>query len=531
MGNVVAARCSRTGIEALLEDSGVIALEESRVVGAPGDEEAGLECDKSLPFLKIAPTYATAGGAPYEEKGDHALVAIIDNGIDVLHEAFLDEAGRSRIVGIWDQRARQDGLAHPPAGFTYGTEHTRQDIAKYVSEKAIPPSLDRNVMGHGTHVASIAAGRAAGTFLGGVAPSAAVLVVITGNGDAIGYSTAHVDALQYIARKANELQLPVVVNLSQGMNAGAHDGRSLLEAAFDSFSHGGRDPGRVIVKSAGNERGKNAHASVAIGTAAADSFEWTRKAPPSSRVEREHVEIWYDSANDWRFRLMPPGGPLSLWVDEASPSFETSLEGGAKVQVELVKRHPDNGDDLLRLDITGPNIPSGTWTVELESLNTIGSGVAHAWIERTSDHASAFLNHIQEGMTVTIPGTATNVITVGAVATAFPLKVPPFSSFGPTRTGGPKPDVAAPGVDIKAAAGGTAQGVRAESGTSMAAPHVAGAIALVLSKRAKRGPHVIPSSTQISAALRQKVLKGNGQWTAGVGYGVPDVAALLAAFP
>ena len=50
--------------------------------------------------------------------------------------------------------------------------------------------------------------------------------------------------------------MPVVVNVSQGMNAGAHDGKSMLEVAFDEFSKGGRQRGRVIVKSAGNERHK-----------------------------------------------------------------------------------------------------------------------------------------------------------------------------------------------------------------------------------------------------------------------------------
>ena len=50
--------------------------------------------------------------------------------------------------------------------------------------------------------------------------------------------------------------MPVVVNISQGMNAGAHDGRSALELGFEHFSDGGRMPGRVVVKSAGNERDK-----------------------------------------------------------------------------------------------------------------------------------------------------------------------------------------------------------------------------------------------------------------------------------
>jgi hypothetical protein len=37
------------------------------------------------------------------ESGDQALIAIIDEGIDVFHNAFLDESGNTRIIAIWDQ--------------------------------------------------------------------------------------------------------------------------------------------------------------------------------------------------------------------------------------------------------------------------------------------------------------------------------------------------------------------------------------------------------------------------------------------
>ena len=92
-----------------------------------------------------------------------------------------------------------------------------------------------------------------------------------------------------------------------------------------------------------------------------------------------------------------------------------------------------------------------------------------------------------------------------------------------------KPDVAAPGIEIRAADGGTASSTRKSSGTSMAAPHVAGAIALVLS-RAARSKAELPTSTQIASALRQKTLNYSGVHTPGQGFGVVNVAALLAAF-
>jgi len=168
LGNVLSARCSQEAIEDLLKDPGVVSLEASR--SAAPDQL--VECATSVPFLRATGTYKDPKGEAYEEHGEGAIVAVIDNGIDPLHEAFLDESGKTRILAIWDQRSPNEKTDKSPAGFAYGTEHTAKDIAEYISAKSVPSSLGRNLHGHGTHVASIAAGRAVGNFAGGVAPGA-----------------------------------------------------------------------------------------------------------------------------------------------------------------------------------------------------------------------------------------------------------------------------------------------------------------------------------------------------------------------
>ena len=89
--------------------------------------------------------------------------------------------------------------------------------------------------------------------------------------------------------------MPVVVNISQGMNAGAHDGRSALELGFEHFSDGGRMPGRVVVKSAGNERDRDGHAKVSLLSGAVEILDWQCQPAPFTRPR---FELWWRSANN-----------------------------------------------------------------------------------------------------------------------------------------------------------------------------------------------------------------------------------------
>ena len=515
LGDVVSVTGSSHTVNALIKDPVVIDIEESRPSSRP-------DCERSLPFVRVKETYQAQAG-PFAERGAHALVAIIDDGIDVLHEAFLDSDGRSRIVGIWDQ-TDPDISPDNPAGVGFGHFHTADDIARYLHKQKVPESLSRNGS-HGTHVASIAAGRRCGTFAGGVAPEARLLVVISNADEPTGYSTAHLAALAFIDQQATELVLPVVVNVSQGMNAGAHDGKSPLERTFDGFSDSGQKPGRIVVKSAGNERSRRGHAKLTVPPGGADDLRW--RCPPGP-VREVHLELWWDSANRYRFQFRSPTGDPAPWVDLHQPEAEKYFRGQGEYRLILTRQHTDNGDSLLRIQHRcGRSLRDGEWTLVVEAVKVCRPGDIHAWIERDgAEPLTEFVNHDTEEMTLSIPGTSHDVITVGAVDARYPVRTGAFSSFGPTRDCRDKPDICAPGVQIHAALQGSVNDVVAMDGTSMAAPHVTGAVALALSKAVSDGKN-LPTGPQIKSRLKQNTIFRNAYWDRGQGFGILDVTALL----
>jgi subtilisin family serine protease len=100
------------------------------------------------------------------------------------------------------------------------------------------------------------------------------------------------------------------------------------------------------------------------------------------------------------------------------------------------------------------------------------------------------------------------------------------SSQGPTREGGSKPDIAAPGTDIVAANGfsSPADAWVAMTGTSMASPFVCGTIALMLATRSDLTAAQMIGILQRSA---RPLVGKSFAWANDAGFGLIDPEACI----
>ena len=539
VGNIGSVSATPKGVEAMSGDAMVLSVDASR--------EAGVE-DVSVSVPHVRGTAAhTRPSLP--EKGSDAIVGVIDTGIDILHEAFNDENGDSRIIGVWLQR--DDTGPSPksvdPAAFTqdYGTLYLAEDIARFRQQHkdhgtAPPRGLRDELSGHGTHVASIAAGRAFADIGNGMAPDAGILVVSAHNSSdpdnpseprSIGYSSSHVDALAFLKRaslggtRVSDPARPIAINVSLGMNAGAHDGQTTLEAAFDGITGGGRDPGIVIVKSAGNERNHGGHASAQAAVGAVVEIEWQTN---DNARRRDYLEAWFEPGDDISFKLVSPLGDEIGPVDFSQPDASVEANGN-HFRLSVSEGHSDNGHNRLAISVEkrSQNIQAGDWKLEMVGRQMFSrDGIVHVWAERVRQRSIRFL-HPDRKMTLSVPGTANSVITVGACNSEFPMRLLDMSSLGLTRDGRPKPELCAPGEMIAAAraADQTNAAVR-KSGTSMAAPHVTGALALVFSARAKAGGRQA-NAVQLLHQLKLTAQNFSPIHNPGFGNGILDAEKLL----
>lgn len=490
-GDVLTGDIHLKSLESLDDLEGVIFVEAPRPIRS--------ELDASLP----ASNAQVVHNCPPGRRGAGVVIGIIDTGIDWRHECFRDGSGNTRIISMWDQHLTPVyGQESSPDHFGYGVEYGQAQINEALSaETALIRSGD-HPNGHGTHVAGIAAGNSVPYT--GVAPEAEIIVVanLTSDERSLGDSARTLDAVSYIFDVAAMLGKPAVINLSQGDNFGPHDGTSMLEIGIDNLLEG---PCRAMVKSAGNTAGAGAHASGVIGTGDVGNV---RFHVPGHVREPETLEIWYTSQDRLGFGITPPGcAPGSkIAVDPGSDPVTLRLPNDNAAYVDSRLGHSSNGDNLIYVQL----LPGGRdtieprdWTISLHGIDVV-DGSWHAWVDRGLTAPQFVDSHRNDDVTISVPGTSKKIITVGSYITKGPGvgNLSAFSSRGPTRDGRQGPTIAAPGERIMSAAPeGSVRPYVTKWGTSMSAPHVAGAIALMFQAEPNLTQEQIRHWLQLTARL------------------------------
>lgn len=447
---------------------------------------------------------------PWSLTGKGILMACIDSGIDYMHEDFRKEDGTTRILRLWDQTIE----GNPPEGYRIGTEYTEEEINQAIQAStpqerySIVPS--RDLSGHGTAVAGIAAGngRESQGVYHGVAPESPLLVVKLGNPVEGGFprTTELMQGIDYAVREGIRLGMPVVLNLSFGNSYGSHSGTSLVETYINNVANLGRT---TICIGSGNEGAKAGHTSGQIATGETKEIEIG-----IGTYERSmNVQFWKNYQDRMKIFLEDPSG-RRIGPIQQIPGAQRYRMGETDILLYYGDPSPYSMEQEMYIDFLPINnyINSGIWKIILQGTRIL-DGNYDLWLPGGGVLGSAtrFYEPTPD-RTLTIPSTALQAISVGAYDSQL-QSYADFSGRGYTRTIlQVKPDLAAPGVNILTAK--TGGGYAPVTGTSFATPFVSGSAALLMEWGIVRGNDLYLYGEKVKSYLINgaRQMPGEREW-------------------
>ena len=420
---------------------------------------AGLGASCFYPLLQPVSGKALSGQGVY--------MAILDSGIDYTDPMFRYADGTTKIAWLWDQGKRADAEKgeKPPQGFFTGVEYSRKMLNANLQKNS--ERLTTDVTGHGTNVAKIAVQGA---------PESELIVVKLDTARGTYPSTVSLlRAFTYVAKKAQAENMPVAINLSYGNTYGAHDGSSLLERFIDNITEVGRN---VICIGAGNEGASAGHFA---GKLSENDIQ--RISFAMGTYERSFsLQLWKWYADRMDISILSPAGEQYLIRNQnAGGEAQQAVMEQTKLLIFSGRPQPYRKREEVYIDFIPVEtyLNTGIWTIEI-TPRRIANGELRLYMPSAvvrSENTRFLLP--SPAQTLTIPSTAQKVITVGAY-NAYVRSYAAFSGRGDAgndRAENNKPDLAAPGVNIRI---GEGEGGAVVSGTSYATPFVTAAAALLM---------------------------------------------------
>ena len=517
-------------VEELIAGYAILTVPESMIDALVAVEEIEyIEKPKRLFFSELAGNtaacYAPGSRIFNELSGKGVLVAVIDSGMSYWNQDFRNADGTTRIRYLLDQ----------VTGMEYDREQINVALAAGDRQQAeqMIPSLDTT--GHGTAVAGIAAGNGGqgGMAYAGVARDSDLLIVRLGTprADSFPRTTELMRALTYTVNKAVTLKMPVAINLSFGNTYGAHNGTSLLERFLDNVSEIGRS---VICVGSGNEGASGGHVggSVAItGYNAGRIQNDTGAVADLTSVELVignyetglNIQLWKEYTDRYVVTLVSPNGQ-SMIVDTDRPGQQSFRLNNTQILLYNGEPAPYLTSQEIYFDLLPASgsryLDSGIWTFLLRPVETITGNYTFYLPSGTARSENTRFVRTTPDVTLTIPSTASKVITVGAYDPVYEAYAD-FSGRGylyqeqvNSRTSDSfvKPDLVAPGVNVIAP--NRDGGYGPVTGTSFATPFVTGAAALLMQWGIVMGNDPYLYGEKVKAYLRRgaKPIRGEVEY-------------------
>jgi subtilisin family serine protease len=434
---------------------------------------------------------------PVGFEGTDITIAVIDSGIDYTHAMFggsgdpLDYSANDPVIIETDTFPTTKVIGgYDFAGTNYDADSDDPLIYTPVPD---PDPLDEN--GHGTHVASTIAGVDVG-FGSGVAPAASLYALkIFG---AAGSTNLVVDAIEWAMdpNGDNDTSDHVdVINLSLGSDFGPNDVNDPELIAVEAASQAGV----FVVASAGNA----GNSSYIVGSPSVSDSALS-VAASSTGFQTSPYIVYNDGEEKW-IPYITSANPFTTAITAEMIDVSTLEASGLFCNENIGSVPVDALSGKIALISRG--VCSFAEKINnAESFGALAAIIYHneaGVLSMVTDGSTLPAGSILQSDGAILTGLTPTTVTVGPDTNVSSFEAPyPADSIAIFSSRGPrgfdsklKPEITAPGVEIFAANIGSGDQGVSYSGTSMAAPHVAGVAALI------KEAHPLWTNEQIKAAI------------------------------